>query len=182
MLGSPGVPWVNSIACYIVGGSESTWPLLRGDTHMVSILRGIGGKVKMRCYRTYEGGRLASVLDVQPFFIKENWIYTMTRHHANNILLARSLPFDYDIRWWSHPLMIPLHCIVRGPAKSNNRTSGQFEFDVTLFFCLFLFDFVHSHAQCDCRCSIVCLRFQVIQINYHYCFYSFHESGLLSHI
>ena len=32
------------------------------------------------------------------FFIKENWICAMTRHHANNILLARNLPFDSDVR------------------------------------------------------------------------------------
>ena len=55
--------------------------------------------------------------------------------------------------------MIPLHCLW---AKSNNRTGGQFEYDVTLVF-LFLFDFVHSDARCGC-CSIVCLRFQVMQI------------------
>ena len=102
---------------------------------------------------------VSSVLDVQPFiFIKENWIYTMTRHYANNILLARNLHFD--IRQWSHPSMIPLHCLW---TKSNNRTSGQVEYIVTLFFCLFLFNFVHLHARCDC-CSVVCLRFQIIQI------------------
>ena len=32
------------------------------------------------------------------FFIEEKWIYTMVRHHANNILLARNLPFDSDVR------------------------------------------------------------------------------------
>ena len=31
------------------------------------------------------------------FFIKENWICAMTRHHANNILLA-NLAFDFDVR------------------------------------------------------------------------------------
>ena len=46
--------------------------------------------------------------------------------------------------------MIPLHCLW---AKSNNRTRGHFECDVT-WFC-FYFDFVRSHARCDC-CSIVC--------------------------
>ena len=54
---------------------------------------------------------------------------------------------------------IPLHCLW---AKLNNRTRGQFEYDVTLVF-LFLLDFVHSHARCGC-CSIVCLRFQVMPI------------------
>ena len=44
------------------------------------------------------------------FFIKENWICAMTRHHAEpniNILLTRNLPFDSDIRQWSHAIMIP---------------------------------------------------------------------------
>ena len=48
--------------------------------------------------------------------------------------------------------MIPLYCLL---AKSNNRTRGQFDSDVTWFcFCL---DFVRSHARCGC-CSIVCSR------------------------
>ena len=88
------------------------------------------------------------------FFIKENWICAITRHHSDNILLARNLPFDADVRQWNHPLMILLHCLW---AKSNNRTCRQFEYDVTLFF-LFFFDFVHSHARGGC-CSIVCLRY-----------------------
>ena len=54
--------------------------------------------------------------------------------------------------------MIPLHCLW---AKSNNRTRDQFECDVT-WFC-FCFDFVRPHARCGC-CSVVCLRFQVVQI------------------
>ena len=78
-------------------------------------------------------GGLASVLDVQSlfFFIKESWISAMTRHHADpksNILLTRNLPFDSYVRQQSHPLMIPLHCFW---AKSNNRTHGQFECDMT---------------------------------------------------
>ena len=28
-MGSPEAHWVNSIICYIGGGSESTWPFLR---------------------------------------------------------------------------------------------------------------------------------------------------------
>ena len=46
-------------------------------------------------------------------------------------------------------------------AKSNNRTRGQFDCAVT-WFC-FYFDFIHSHEWCSC-CSVVCLRFQVVQI------------------
>ena len=48
------------------------------------------------------GGGLASVLEVQSlsFSIKENWICSMTRHHAepNNISLTRNLLFDSDVR------------------------------------------------------------------------------------
>ena len=32
------------------------------------------------------------------FFIKENWIWAMTRDHAINILLTRNLPFESDVR------------------------------------------------------------------------------------
>ena len=45
------------------------------------------------------GAGLASLLDAQSLlFIKENWICAMTRHHVNNILLARNLSFDSDFR------------------------------------------------------------------------------------
>ena len=79
----------------------------------------------------------------------------MTRHHAEsniNTLLTRNLPTDSGVRQWSHSLMIPLHCLW---TKSNNKTPGQFESEVTWFgFC---FDFVLSHARCGC-CSINCWR------------------------
>ena len=94
------------------------------------------------------------------FFVKVNWICAMTRHHAEpniNILLTKNLCFDYGVRQWSHPSMIPLPCLW---AKSNNRTHGQFECDMN-WFC-FCFDFVCSHARCSC-CSINCLRFQVVK-------------------
>ena len=74
------------------------------------------------------------------------------------VLLTISLPFDCDIRQWSHPLRILLHCF---RDKLNNKARGQFEFDLT-WFC-FCFDFVRSHARCTCY-SIFCLRFQVVQI------------------
>ena len=38
--------------------------------------------------------------------------------------MTRNLPFDSDVRQWSHPLMIPLHCLW---TNSNNRTPSQFE-------------------------------------------------------
>ena len=135
---------------------------------------GGGSNAKMRCYRTWgEGGGLR-MSECSICFIIENWICAMTRHLAEpniKILLARNLPF-----WLWHqtvkpsfnntialfvgeiPLMIPLHCL---SAKFNNRTCGQFEFDLTCF--CFCFDFVRSHARCSCY-SIVCLNFQVVQI------------------
>ena len=98
-------------------------------------------------------GGLANVLDVQSlFFIKENWICAMTRHHAEpniNIPLTRNPSFDYDVRQWSHPFMKPLHFLW---VKWNNKMRGQFECDVASF--CFCFDFVPSHARCNC-CSIV---------------------------
>ena len=102
-----------------------------------------------------------SVLNVQSLFflLKKTgfapWPDIML---SQKIILTRNLPFDSDVRQWSHPLMIPLLCLW---AKSNNRTRGQFECDVT-WFC-FRFDFVCSYARCGC-CSVVCLRFQVVQI------------------
>ena len=71
----------------------------------------------------------------------------MTGHDAKIILLARNLPFDIRVRYCNHLLMIPLHGLW---SKSNNRTRGQFEYDVTLFFIylfiyLFLISFVHMH-------------------------------------
>ena len=56
---------------------------------------------EMRCYQKYQGGGLASVLDLQSlfFFIEENWISAMKIHHAetNNILLTGNLPFHFDV-------------------------------------------------------------------------------------
>ena len=61
------------------------------------------------------GGGIASVLDIQSlfFFVKENWICAMNRHHAesNNILLTRNLSIDSGVRQQSHPIMMPLHCL-----------------------------------------------------------------------
>ena len=49
--------------------------------------------------------RLASVLDVQSsnFLVNKSWFCAMTRHYANNILLARNLPCDSDVGPWSIP-------------------------------------------------------------------------------
>ena len=72
------------------------------------------------------------------FFIKENWICAMNRHHTepNNNIDNKS-SFWLDVRQWSHPLMIPLHCLW---ANSSNSMRGQFECNVLVFlfwFCLF---------------------------------------------
>ena len=77
------------------------------------------------------------------YFIKENLICAMSRHHAEsniNILLTRNLPIESSVRQWSHPLMIPLHCFVYCIilhcfilylwVKSNKRARGQFKCDV----------------------------------------------------
>ena len=59
------------------------------------------GQGKNKMLSDVGGGRLASVLEVQIFFfIKENWISAMTRHHdePNNTLLTRNLSFDSDVR------------------------------------------------------------------------------------
>ena len=71
---------------------------------MTSTLKNGGGacNAKIRCYRL-KGAGVASVLDVQSliFFIKENWICAITRHHAESnisILLTRNLPIDSGVR------------------------------------------------------------------------------------
>ena len=108
---------------------------------MTSTLRGGGGwraKAKMRCYQTEGGGGLASVLDVQSlsFLLKKSGFGPWP-----DISLTRNLPFDSDASQWSHPLMVPLHCLWV-------RTRGQFECDVTLFFCccFCLTSFIHMHG------------------------------------
>ena len=66
----------------------------------------------------------------------------MTRLHTKsniNMLLTKKLPIESDVR---HPLMIPLHSLW---AKSNKRTCGQFEYDVT-WFCFVSISFVHMHG------------------------------------
>ena len=79
----------------------------------------------------------------------------MTRHHAKsniNALLTRNLSIDSDVTEQRHSLIMPLHYL---SAKSNNKTHGQFECDVTWFY--FCFGFVRPHAGCGC-CSIICWR------------------------
>ena len=88
---------------------------IRGDTHMTSTLReGRGWEVRQTWDDIGRRGWGVSEYSGRPifiFFIKENWFCAMARHHANKILLARNLPFDSDVRQWSHPLMIPLNCL-----------------------------------------------------------------------
>ena len=73
------------------------------------------------------------------FFIKENWICATSRRP--DIMLSHyyiiDFPIDSGIRHRSRPLMIPFNCL---RTKSNNRTPGQFECDVSRFcFCLISF-------------------------------------------
>ena len=99
--------------------------LFRGDTHMTSTLRGLGWGVRQK----WDGRRFGgSECSWRPIFCQVNWICTMTRYaESNNILL---ISFWLWCRQWSHPFMIPLHCLW---AKSNNRTRSQFVCDVTWF-------------------------------------------------
>ena len=104
---------------------------------MTSIFRGWGLRQKRDVIGRREWGvSECSGRPIFNFFIRENWICAMTRHHAVsniNILLIRNHPIDFGVRQCSHPLMISLHCLC---AKSNNRTRGLFECDVTWFcFC-----------------------------------------------
>ena len=75
------------------------------------------------------GGALVSVLDVQSLFplLKEIGFVPWPDFILNQTLVyywQEIFFFDSDIRQWSHPSMIPLHCLW---AKSNNKTHGQFE-------------------------------------------------------
>ena len=81
----------------------------------------------------------------------------MTRHHTNNILLARNLSFDSDVRQWNHPLMIPLCCLW---TKSNNRM--QVNLNMTWLFC-FCFCLIRSFT-CTMRLLYHSLHFQVKKI------------------
>ena len=125
--------------------------LIWGDTHMVFAQRGVGGLGKSDMLSDVGEWGLASVLEAQSFFfIKQSWICAMTRHHANNILLAKNLPFDSDVRQWSHPLMILLHCC-------GLNTNNQFECELTLLLfcccccccCFCSISFIHMHGVVD---------------------------------
>ena len=67
---------------------------------MTPTLRGVGGgKAKRRCH-WMKGVGVIECLCLRCYFIKENWIYAMTRHAEPNIdiLLTSNLPFDTDVR------------------------------------------------------------------------------------
>ena len=120
---------------------RTIYDLLWSDTHITSTLRGERGegvwqKWEVIGWRGWGVSKCSRHL-IFIFFIKENWICAITRHHAepNNISLTRNLAV-------SHPVMIPLHCVW---AKSNNRTRGQFECDV-VWFCFVLISLVHVHG------------------------------------
>ena len=123
---------------------------LKGDTCVTSTMRAGGGGWRLRqkwdVIERKGWGVSKCVLDIQSlFFFIKKMDYAVTRHHAEPsvyILVTRSLPFNSDVRQWSHLLMIPLHCLW---AKSNNGRRDQFECDVTWFY--FCFNFVRSHAR-----------------------------------
>ena len=134
-------------------------PLWRGVCVWGGRRRGGGGGLRQKWDVIRRRGwvkGVSRVLDVQSLFflLKKNGFAPW----ADIMLLTRNLSFDSGVRQWSFPLMIPLHCFW---AKSNNRKRDKCERDVLSF--VFCFVFVRSHARCGC-CSIVCLRFQVIQI------------------
>ena len=89
------------------------------------------------------------------FFIKENWICAMTRHHAKsniNILLTRNFPIDFGVRQWSHLFMISLHF-----CGLNRTIEPAVNLNVAWLGFVFVFDLVRSHTRCGC-CPIVCWR------------------------
>ena len=118
---------------------------LRGGSHMTSIFRGWGLRQKRDVIGRREWGvSECSGRPIFNFFIRENWICAMARHHAVsniNILLIRNHPIDFGVRQWSHPLMIPLHCLC---AKLNNRMRSLFECDAWLGFGFFWFVYMHG--------------------------------------
>ena len=66
---------------------------------MTSTLMGVVGcKIKIRCFRRRGWVSEYSGRPIFIFFIKENWICTMTRHYANNMLSVKNLPSDSDVR------------------------------------------------------------------------------------
>ena len=84
--------------------------ITRGDTNMMLILRG-GWMVRQKLDVIGRMGVRGSQCSGDPiflyFFIKENWICDMTKHHAEpniNIPLTRNLPFDSYV-------LISLECL-----------------------------------------------------------------------
>ena len=107
----------------------------------------------------------SSLVIVLTLFLLFGWFEPQCSYkvcsYKKSVLLTRNLPFDSsDARRWSHPLMIPLHCLW---ANSNDRMCGQFECDVTCF--CFCFDLVRSHALRG-RCSYVFNLCKKIQVGY----------------
>ena len=102
----------NKISIYYI-----YWLKLEGDTHMTSSLRGglvkNGGRGRKKWdVIGYRGWRVSecSGRPIFIFFIKENWICAMNRHDEPkiNILLTRNLPFDSDVRQWSHNTFVKI--------------------------------------------------------------------------
>ena len=93
------------------------------------------------------GWGLASVSDVRYFFfIKESWIYAMTRHHAEpniNINFGKNSDSDFRLKPSFNNTVIPLRCLW---AKLNNRARGKIECNMAWFSVFVLISFIHMHG------------------------------------
>ena len=105
------------------------------------------------------GGGLASVLDVQSFFI---YLRKLSLRHDQILcyywqeIFLLNLTSDSEAIFWLY------HCIVCGLNQTIERVVNLNMTLLIFFVCLFLFDFVHLHARCGC-CSIVYWHFHVKQ-------------------
>ena len=83
----------------------------------------------------------------------------MTRHHTEqkiNILLTRNLCFEYDVRQWSHPLMIS-YCTACGINRTIER---EVNLNAT---CLLLLLIWFRLIICTVRLLFRSLSFQVVK-------------------
>ena len=93
------------------------------------------------------GWRVFQTSDI--FFIKESWIYAMTRHHAEPNI---NINFEKKCSFWLwlqtvkpsfNNTVIPLRCLW---AKLNNRARGKIECNMAWFSVFVLISFIHMHG------------------------------------
>ena len=129
----------------------------RCDVDKIEMLSEVWGRGVRECFRC----------PILIFFIKKNWIWAMTKHHAQsniNILLTRNL-LHFTLTLDSEAILYSYHCIVCGINRTMDRVVS---FNVTwLSFVFVLILFVHN-TRCGC-CSIACLRSQIVEIKQVYC-------------